>query len=1121
VAPSPAYLVKDLQQKPLGSAPRDFTVSGGSTYFVAKDGARGDVLWKVTAGAAPEFVAAPYPGGSNPRFLTDVNGTLYFMARTSATEEGLYKTDGTPAGTVRVFPVTAPRALMNVNGTLFFASTDAVLGSELWKSDGTTQGTVLVKDINPSGGSFPGGFTAVGGTLLFTADDGVHGLELWKTDGTEPGTVLVKDIYPGVTSGSAFEFKVVGNVAYFKALGGPAASLGFEPWKTDGTEQGTVMVKDINPTGGSFPSWFTAVGNTVFFTATLGSSRFGLFKTDGTEAGTELVYAGDPVGNGLNPQGLVELNGKLLFTGADQANGRELWTSDGTTAGTAPLKPVATADVTTKPVVYGGRAYFAMNDGQSGTELWVTDGTAPGTQLLKDIAVGAAGSNPVPAFATGGRVYLVADDGVHGAEPWVTDGTANATALLGDLHSGTDDNEVSDIVRAGSTTYFVAYGTGDSAASLWKTDGTAAGTVRLLQGTVASPRGLAAGPGGTLLFSFNDGVHGTEPWVSDGTAAGTVLLKDVHPGAGHSAPESFRALGNAAYFKASDGVHGVELWKTDGTAQGTSLVVDFDTDGNESADAMELVATNGKLFFTRSGLNNWTGLVVSNGTAAGTVAVPAPLPSGEDTYVVGVMNGAAYVTVYNVNGFELWKTDGTTSTFLANVRGSLGLDAGGLLYFSGDDGVNGSEPWRTDGTPQGTRMLKDIYPGHNSDPWGFTALNGMVYFSAWAQGSGTELWKTDGTEQGTVLFMDLEPGADSGDPHIHFANDGLLVFTASTSTGGTELWRTDGTPQGTAQVADIAPGQLDAMNSETAVLSGDTIFFEATDRQHGEELWAVKTGDLWAPVITCPAPAPVEATAASTPVTFSAMATAPRGTDPVIAYSVQPGSGFPVGTTRVEATATYPDGGGSLCAFDVTVVDTTAPAVSHADMTVEATGAGGAEVTFQAEATDAVDGTLQATCTPVSGSTFALGSATTVTCSATDAHGNAGSGTFTVQVLDTTAPVLTCPSDVVITDAEAAGAPVQLPAPSVTDAVTASPTLTVSHDSGLFPVGTTNVNVSAADAAGNTAQCTYKITVEPKVISPSPGGCGCQAGSSSELPWMALLGLGMLPLLRRLRRVAA
>ena len=68
-------------------------------------------------------------------------------------------------------------------------------------SDGTSPGTRLVRDINPTGSAFlpPRVFflVAAGDTLFFTADDGEHGTELWRSDGTEDGTRLVRDINPG------------------------------------------------------------------------------------------------------------------------------------------------------------------------------------------------------------------------------------------------------------------------------------------------------------------------------------------------------------------------------------------------------------------------------------------------------------------------------------------------------------------------------------------------------------------------------------------------------------------------------------------------------------------------------------------------------------------------------------------------------------------------------------------------------------------------------------------------------------------------------------------------------------------------------------------------------------
>lgn len=86
--------------------------------------------------------------------------------------------------------------------------------------------------------------TNVGGTLYFQANDGTSGFELWKSDGTETGTVRVKDIWPGPSSSYAYFLTDVGGTLYFMASDGTSGS---ELWKSDGTEAGTVRVKDINP----------------------------------------------------------------------------------------------------------------------------------------------------------------------------------------------------------------------------------------------------------------------------------------------------------------------------------------------------------------------------------------------------------------------------------------------------------------------------------------------------------------------------------------------------------------------------------------------------------------------------------------------------------------------------------------------------------------------------------------------------------------------------------------------------------------------------------------------------------------------------------------------------------
>ena len=174
--------------------------------------------------------------------------------------------------------------------------------------------------------------------------------------------------------------------------------------------------------------------------------------------------------------------------------------------------------------------------------------------------------------------------------------------------------------------FFVA---NDSASGteLWKTEGTAAGTVKVKDIVPGSAQGsninFLTDVNGTLFFSAGDTTHGVELWKSDGTDAGTVMVKDINPNAGSSLPSFITNVNGTAFFVANDGVHGKALWKSDGTANGTVLVKDVNTDPNTAADPFfsNLVAFNGQLFFTAHDATHGVELWKSDGTGAGTVMI--------------------------------------------------------------------------------------------------------------------------------------------------------------------------------------------------------------------------------------------------------------------------------------------------------------------------------------------------------------------------------------------------------------------------------------------------------------------------------------------------------------------
>jgi ELWxxDGT repeat protein len=450
------------------------------------------------------------------------------------------------------------------------------------------------------------------GALLLPLAQGAHG-------GAAGPAVLVKDINPGL--GDAI------SMASSRPLAGAHGQLFFAAdngtdgealWKSDGSPGGTSLVADIAPelTFAQI-SWLTNVNETVFFSANDGVHGNELWKSDGSAAGTTLVADIHPGSATSFPEWLTNVNGTLFFHALD-AVGWGLWKSDGSAAGTVLLKRHAAP--VTNLVNVNGLLYYTSNEGAGGlvNGLWRSDGTAAGTILLKTFAA-VPQPNPMappqPSLrsltAVGQQLFFVAYTSGRGYELWKSDGTAAGTLRVSATGPQTAAGDIWFLQEVNGAVFALVDQSQQNIA-LWRSDGTAAGTRRIKDfdpGTSASyytSLPTIASVDGKLVFALYPatqlpGLRNGAIWSSDGTSAGTIPINEQ---LAQTLPPV--VVCGTLYFSAratAGAEQGDELWQSDGTASGTILVQDI-APGPADSSPMHLTAVAHQLFFSADDATN-------------------------------------------------------------------------------------------------------------------------------------------------------------------------------------------------------------------------------------------------------------------------------------------------------------------------------------------------------------------------------------------------------------------------------------------------------------------------------------------------------------------------------------
>lgn len=515
--------------------PGDFYNHQGILYFNAGSSASidGVELWRSDGTASgtfllkdidPDFDYFGQGASSYPDNFTNFNGQLVFT--THSTTRGLWTTDGTAAGTVPI--VTGQVGVPQVAGNRLWVVRSAETGPNkqlLRYTSGASRPVVIDPPGVDQGSSVPGPLLELNGKYYMFADDGVVGRELFRLN-ADNSLSLVKDVMPGPASSSVRQFTKANGLLYFTVRNARRTNS-YDMYSSDGTSAGTILLMEDM----AVASPMVPLGNQLFFAGDNRVTGTELWKTDGTVAGTVLVKDISPdvrygyVADSSYPYNLTVLNGTLYF-GAHDGTERELWKSDGTTAGTklaVDVYPGANKDAEVAGItLYQGQMYFMARNG-TGWQLFRSNGTAAGT-----VAVSSTFQSIGDLAVASGSLYFSAKTASAGEELWKVTGNARPV-MVRDIRPG-----------SGSS----------------------------------SPKQLRAA-NGKLYFVADDGIHGAELWQTNGTAAGTVMVRDTRPGATSSDPHIMRAMNGVLFFAADDGDHGVELWQTNGALSGASLVADL------------------------------------------------------------------------------------------------------------------------------------------------------------------------------------------------------------------------------------------------------------------------------------------------------------------------------------------------------------------------------------------------------------------------------------------------------------------------------------------------------------------------------------------------------------------
>jgi ELWxxDGT repeat protein len=686
-------------------------------------------------------------------------------------------------------------------------------------------------------GSLGALWTTLGNISWFVADSGDgRGSQVWKTDGTSIGTIRATDVIArrdGHVRGG-FVGTVNGRLLYGgeDAQGGALFSL---------AQNGGAPVPLIRTEAYQLESGVMYRGALYFAAdATQGGVEKGreLWRTDGTSAGTTSADL-HPGEQGSIAHSQLEVAGEwIIFAGATEV-GKGIFRTDGTVAGTTRLAPFPAdndpqhANLTS----FGNSVVFVIPGLTTFTdELWITDGTPSGTRRFMEGAWNFRGH----AVLDGKLIFEMSRTGGDTAL-WITDGTAEGTRRLNDIVTRNASLAIAGDVVGEKYFFFGADPDTDDFRDF------ALFTTKAIPNTTEKVRGgLDLGHfifggvawNGRFYFGVEDVEYGKEWWSSDGTAAGTRMVGDVYPGTRSGFATGYALRRSDGLFTGLEGPSGHEPWIIDGTAAGTRLLKNIGLDvPRPGSNPRMLVAGAERLFFLAEHAYDRV-IGRSNGTAGGTSIGAVSMLADWAVYDAVAAGNRTFLQVASLSGTRLLSSDGSEngSALLSTHVGSIASFADGILFQELSD----NSARFSNGTPGGTHVIAppEAYPDGGWQPY---SANGLAWFTRYSQlavsdgAAGMRIVESaDATVQRGTIHNVIE-----GPNKTYFLDD---IYDGEQGGSLYRLWRTDGTREGTRIVKTFStlPQRFAESSDRLFFVVGNTLW--STDGTEGNTIALPATG---------------------------------------------------------------------------------------------------------------------------------------------------------------------------------------------------------------------------------------------------------------------------------------